>query len=247
MRKSEPRVRPARFLLAGLFAAAAAGCAAAGTEPSDPWEGMNRGIYRFNEKFDDWIARPVATTYRDVVHLEIRGRVRNFFSNLADPFIGVNNMLQGKFEDGFTDWVRFAFNTTVGLLGIHDIASDMGYEKHNEDFGQTFGRWGAGPGPYLVLPLLGPSSLRDGTGTVLDLYTDPVGFAEPNAARNSLIALRVTQLRADLLEASRLLVEAALDRYVFLRGAYFQRRRSLIYDGRPPREAVNDNPETDVK
>lgn len=231
----------ARFLLAVFVATAAAGCATAGADPRDPWEGMNRGLYRFNQGFDDWIARPVATTYRDVIHGEIRGRVRNFFSNLADPLIGVNNLLQGKLEDGFTDWLRFAFNTTIGLLGIHDVASDMGYEKHNEDFGQTFGRWGAGPGPYLVLPILGPSSVRDGTGTALDLVTDPVGLFEPNAVRNSAIVLRVTQVRADLLDASRLLEEAALDQYVFLRDAYFQRRRSLIYDGRPPREKFDSS------
>jgi len=237
----------ARFLFAGFLAAAAAGCATAGAEPRDPWEGVNRRIYRFNDSFDDWIARPVATTYRKALHEEIRGRVRNFFSNLADPMIGVNNLLQGKLEDGFFDWVRFVFNTTVGLFGIHDVASDMGYEKHNEDFGQTFGYWGAGPGPYLVLPLLGPSSVRDGMGTALDMYADPVGLFEPIAARNSAIVLRVTQVRADLLDASRLLEEAALDRYVFLRDAYFQRRRSLIYDGRPPREQVNHNPDPSVK
>jgi len=236
-----------RFLLAVSLAAAAAGCATAESEPRDPWEGMNRRIYRFNDSFDDWIARPVATKYRDLLHGEIRGRVRNFFSNLADPFIGVNNMLQGKLEDGFFDWVRFVFNTTFGLLGIHDVASDMGYEKHNEDFGQTFGRWGAGPGPYLVLPLLGPSSVRDGMGTAVDMVADPVGLFEPIAARNSAIVLRATQVRADLLDASQLLDEASLDRYVFWRDAYLQRRRSLIYDGRPPREEVNDTPEPAVK
>ena len=235
-----------RFLAAGL-AVLAAGCATAANDPRDPWEGMNRGIYRVNEKLDDWVVRPVATTYRDMVHGEIRMRVRNFFSNLADPFIGVNNMLQGKFEDGFSDWVRFAFNSSFGLLGLHDLASDWGYDKHNEDFGQTFGRWGAAPGPYLMLPLLGPSSVRDGTGTVLDLYTDPLTLVDPNAVRYSLAGLRLTQVRADLLDASRLLEEAALDRYVFLRDAYFQRRRSLIYDGRPPREEVNDSPDTPVK
>jgi len=237
----------ARFLPALFLGAAVAGCATAEIDARDPWEGMNRGIYRFNQGFDDWIARPVATTYRDVIHDEIRGRVRNFFSNLADPFIGVNNLLQGKFEDGFTDWVRFVFNTTFGIFGIHDIASDMGYEKHNEDFGQTFGRWGAGPGPYLMLPILGPSSVRDGTGTALDLYTDPLTRVDSTTTRYSLVATRMVQIRADLLDASRLLEEAALDRYVFLRDAYFQRRRSLIYDGRAPREQVNDNPDPSVK
>jgi len=173
----------------------------------------------------------------------LRDRVRNFFGNISDVFIGVNNFLQGKFEDGFNDWVRVAFNSTFGLLGIHDIATDMGYEKHDEDFGQTFGRWGAGPGPYLVLPALGPSTLRDGTGKVLDFYTDPINETQPFEARWGLVALRLVQTRADLLEASRILEEAALDKYVFTRDAYLQRRRNLIYDGRPPREK---DPEDDA-
>ncbi len=234
-----------RLLAAGL-AALVAGCATA-QDPRDPFEGLNRGVYKVNEKLDDWVVRPVARVYRESLHVEIRNRVRNFFSNLADPFIGVNNMLQGKFGDGAGDWARFAFNSTLGLLGVHDVASDMGYDKHDEDFGQTFGRWGAGPGPYLVLPLFGPSSVRDGSGKVLDLVTDPLNLVDPEGLRYSLSAARVTQGRADLLDASKLLEEAALDRYVFLRDVYFQRRRSLIYDGRPPREPVNDNPEPNVK
>jgi phospholipid-binding lipoprotein MlaA len=223
--------------LAFLFVS---GCATKGDDrdPRDPWEGVNRGVYRFNETFDEWLARPVARTYVKVLHEEIRVRIGNFFSNLADPLIGVNNFLQGKFTDGVNDWARFAFNSTFGLLGIHDVASEWGYEKHNEDFGQTFGRWGAGPGPYLILPLLGSSTLRDGLGTGVDMYTDPMGEIRPINLRNSLIVARATNLRADLLEASRILEEAALDKYVFQRDAYLQRRRSLIYDGRPPREKL---------
>ena len=218
-----------------LALALGAGCATTHPDPRDPLEGLNRGVYRFNEGFDELVTRPVASAYRDLVPGGIRDRVRNFFSNLNDPLIGVNNMLQGKVEDGILDWARFGFNTTLGLFGIHDVASDMGLEKHNEDFGQTFGRWGVGSGAYLVLPFLGSSSVRDGVGTAVDLYTDPMGEISPNRARNSLIALRVTSLRADLLEASRILEQAALDKYVFQRDAYLQRRRSLIYDGRPPR------------
>lgn len=212
-----------------------AGCATTHPDPRDPLEGLNRGVYRFNEGFDELVTKPVAIAYRDFVPGGIRDRVRNFFSNLSDPLIGVNNMLQGKVEDGILDWARFGFNTTIGLFGIHDVATDMGLEKHNEDFGQTFGRWGVAPGAYLVLPFLGSSSVRDGAGTAIDLYADPMGEISPNRARNSLIALRVTSLRADLLEASRILEQAALDKYVFQRDAYLQRRRSLVYDGRPPR------------
>lgn len=219
-------------LLAGL-----AGCAStAERDPRDPLEPLNRAVYRFNDKVDVAIAQPVARTYRRVVPGEIRDRVRNFFGNIGDFFIGVNNFLQGKFEDGVSDWARLAFNTTVGLFGIHDVASDMGYEKHNEDFGQTFGRWGARPGPYLVLPFLGSSDLRDGIGTGIDLYADPLGEVRPYHLQYGLWALRFTQLRADLLDASRILEEAALDKYVFQRDAYLQRRRSLVYDGLPPRE-----------
>jgi len=225
-----------RDRFAALSLALVSGCATTNGDERDPFEGFNRGVYRFNETFDEVLARPAARTYVKVLHQEIRARIGNFFSNLADPFIGVNNFLQGKLEDGVNDWARFAFNSTFGLLGIHDVASDMGLEKHDEDFGQTFGRWGAGPGPYLILPLLGSSTLRDGVGTGLDIWLDPMGDIRPINLRNSLIVLRATNLRADLLEASRILEEAALDKYVFQRDAYLQRRRSLIYDGRPPRE-----------
>jgi phospholipid-binding lipoprotein MlaA len=214
-----------------------AGCATKGEgDPRDPFEGWNRGVYKFNDKFDDYLARPVAETYEDWAPREVRDRVRNFFGNLADPFIGLNNMLQGKFSEGFDDWTRFILNTTVGLVGIHDVATDFGLEKHNEDFGQTFGRWGAGTGPYLVLPIFGSSNLRDGVGLAADMVTDPLGEVRPIDLRNSAIATRAVQTRADLLGASRVLGEAALDRYVFQRDAYLQRRRSLVYDGRPPRE-----------
>lgn len=223
------------FLMSMLFALA--GCATTGEgDPRDPFEGWNRGVYKFNDKFDDYLARPVAQTYEDWVPREVRDRVRNFFGNLADPFIGINNMLQGKISEGFDDWSRFILNTTVGLVGIHDVATDFGLEKHNEDFGQTFGRWGAGTGPYLVLPIFGSSNLRDGVGLAADMATDPLGELRPIDLRNSAIATRAVQTRADLLGASRVLGEAALDRYVFQRDAYLQRRRSLVYDGRPPRE-----------
>jgi phospholipid-binding lipoprotein MlaA len=224
--------------LLALALSVAAGCATTGGggDPRDPWESANRAMYRFNEGFDEAFGRPIATGYRDFFHAEIRDRVRNFFSNIGDLFIGVNNLLQGKLQDGLEDWARFAFNSTIGFLGIHDVASDMGLEKHNEDFGQTFGRWGVGDGPYVVFPILGSSTVRDGFGTVFDIYADPVGDFRPFRLRNSAVLLRLTNTRADLLEAGRILEEAALDKYVFQRDAYLQRRRSLIHDGRPPRD-----------
>lgn len=230
-----------RRWLAVVAVASLAGCATgADRDPRDPLEPWNRAVYKFNDKVDQVVAKPVATAYQRVVPGEIRDRVRNFFANLADPFIGVNSFLQGKVEDGITDWARFVFNSTFGLFGIHDVATQMGLEKHNEDFGQTFGRWGAGPGPYLVLPFLGSSDLRDGIGTGLDIYTDPLAEVRPYHLEYALWGLRLTQTRADLLEASRILEEAALDKYTFQRDAYLQRRRSLVYDGRPPREKLED-------
>jgi phospholipid-binding lipoprotein MlaA len=217
------------------------GCASVEGErdPRDPWEGFNRGVYRFNETFDEYVAQPVARTYVAVLHQEIRIRVGNFFSNIQDLLIGANNLLQGKFEDGVNDFARFAFNSTIGLLGIHDVASDFpGLEKHNEDFGQTLGRWGASPGPYLILPFLGSSTVRDAAGTAVDWMVQPVGEVRPIALRNTLYGLYFVDTRAQLLDASRILEEAALDKYVFQRDAYLQRRRSLIYDGRPPREKL---------
>jgi len=165
----------------------------------------------------------------------IRTGVRNFFSNIADLWIGANNLLQGKPADTVTDWARFAFNTTIGLFGLIDVASEIGLEKHDEDFGQTFGRWGAADGAYLVWPLLGSSSVRDSVGLIFDISLDPVLQHEPVRVRNAMSILRATGKRADLLDASRILEEAALDRYVFQRDAYLQRRRSQVYDGNPPR------------
>ena len=227
-------------LLLPVLLAAVGGCATPGEErdPRDPFEGFNRGTYKFNDTVDEYVAAPVARAYRKALHAELRGRVSNFFANIQDIMIGANNFLQGKFEDGVNDWARFAFNSTFGLLGIHDVASEWGLEKHNEDFGQTFGRWGAPPGPYLILPFLGSSTVRDTAGLTLDWTFAPLTEVRPIDLRNTLFGLYLVNSRADLLDASKLLEEAALDRYVFQRDAYLQRRRSLIYDGSPPREKL---------
>ena len=224
-------------LLPMLFLLGAAGCATTnGSDPRDPAEGFNRNMFAFNEAFDEAIGKPVATGYRDVVPQQVRYWVRNFFANIADLWIGANNLLQGKPLDAITDWGRFGFNTTIGLFGINDVASEMGIEKHDEDFGQTLGRWGAGDGAYLVWPFIGSSTVRDSIGLVPDYYIgDPVARHDPKGVRWAMIVVRATSKRADLLDASRILEEAALDKYVFQRDAYLQRRRSLIYDGNPPR------------
>lgn len=218
------------------LALAAAGCATTSADPRDPLEGVNRAMYAFNDAVDENALQPAARLYRNVTPSGLRDGVRNFFSNLDDLYIGANNLLQGKVEQAMSDLMRVAVNTTLGLFGVLDWASDMGLEKHNEDFGQTLARWGVGDGPYLVLPLLGPSTLRDTAALPVDWEGDPVYLHTPVDERNALTVARAIARRADLLGASRTLEAAALDRYVFLREAYLQQRRSQIHDGRPPRE-----------
>ena len=229
-----------RVVVAALAFAIVSGCATtSGGDPRDPFEGFNRAMYSFNDGVDTILVKPVSNVYKTITPDPVRTWIRNFFANIEDIFIGVNNMLQGKFVDGWTDWVRFAFNTTLGVAGINDVASDMGLEKHNEDFGQTFGPWGVGSGPYLVLALLRASSARDFAGLWIDWTVDPLWqYARPIDVRNTLVFVRGVSRRTDLLDASRILEEAALDKYVFQRDAYLQRRQSLVYDGRPPREKL---------
>lgn len=222
-------------ILAGVTLVTMAGCATSG-DARDPAEGFNRAIFAFNEGVDAAVLRPVAVGYDAVLPTPVRTGVSNVFDNVGDVFIAVNNLLQGKPADAVNDAARFIFNSTFGILGIFDVASEMGLEKHDEDFGQTLGRWGAGPGPYVMLPLLGPRDLRDTAGLVLDMTVDPVGNVDHVATRNSLSALRLVHGRAALLPADKIIASAALDKYSYLRDAYLQRRRSLVFDGRPPRE-----------
>jgi phospholipid-binding lipoprotein MlaA len=235
-----------RSLAVLLLLCGAAGCATVGSDPRDPHEGFNRAMYSFNEGFDQAIGKPIATAYRDTLPDPIRTWVRNFFANIGDLWIGANNLLQGKPLDAFTDWARFAFNSTLGVFGINDVASSMGIEKHDEDFGQTLGRWGLDDGAYLVWPFLGSSSTRDTVGLVPDIYFDPVRKHEPHGVRGFMTVTRAIGKRADLLDASRILEEAALDKYVFQRDAYLQRRRSQVYDGNPPR-AAREQPRADAE
>ena len=225
-----------RLGAAVILASLVAGCATTGNNPRDPLEPLNRAIYGFNDGLDQAIIKPVSQGYRAALPGIVRAGVTNFFSNIGDLWIAVNNLLQGKVEQGLGDVMRVGINTTFGLLGIIDVATDAGLDKHSEDFGQTLGRWGIGGGPYLVLPFFGPSSLRDGIGTVFDVAADPVMNVGHIPTRNSAWALRTTDVRAGLLDASTMLEEAALDKYVFARESYLQRRRSQIYDGNPPRE-----------
>jgi len=217
-----------------LLLCGAAGCATTGPDPRDPLEDFNRVMYGFNETFDQVVGRPVAEGYREILPGPMRMMIRNFFANIADLWIGANNLLQGKPLDALTDWTRFAMNSTMGLFGLLDFASEVGLEKHDEDFGQTFGRWGMTDGAYHVWPFIGPSTTRDTAGLVLDVYVDPVANHRPHGVRNAMVVTRGISKRADLLDASRILEEAALDKYVFQRDAFLQRRRSQIHDGNPP-------------
>jgi phospholipid-binding lipoprotein MlaA len=227
----------ARNLLIALLLMGAAGCATTtGSDPRDPLEPFNRAMYSFNDGFDQAIGKPIATAYHDVLPEPARMMVRNFFANVADLWIGANNLMQGKPLDALTDWTRFAMNSTFGLFGILDFASEVGIEKHDEDFGQTMGRWGMDEGAYIVWPFIGPSTVRDSVGLIPDLWIDPVWGIHPHSVRYAAAVVRAFGKRADLLDASRILEEAALDKYVFQRDAHLQRRKSLIHDGNPPRE-----------
>lgn len=218
------------------------GCASSGN-PRDPFEPVNRVVYSINDGLDRAIAKPVAEGYRAVVPELARSGVTNFFSNLEDVWIMLNNLLQGKVESALDDMARVLVNSTVGLFGVVDVASDLGISKHNEDFGQTLGRWGVGSGPYVVLPFLGSSTLRDALGRgLVDMQGDIVRQLDRVPTRNSLLVTRLINTRANLLDASRIVEEAALDKYSFTRDAYLQRRENLVYDGNPPRQsgALND-------
>lgn len=199
----------------------------------DPIEPVNRVVYTFNDSVDRAVVRPVAEGYKTILPTQVRYCVSNVFGNIADLPTSLNNFLQGKVKEGGSDLCRVGVNTTVGLLGCFDVASKWGFEKHNEDFGQTLGRWGVQSGPYLVLPLLGPSTLRDASALFLvDSKLDPVRYANDIPARNIAYGVRLIDRRAQLLDTTNFLEDASLDPYVFVRDAYLARRRSLIEDGK---------------
>ncbi len=221
-----------------VLALLTAGCASVEGphDPGDPFEGYNRAMYEFNDDFDKALFRPLAETYEEVVPKPVNTGISNFFSNLDDVLVLLNDLLQLKFAQAASDFSRLTWNTTVGLFGFIDVATPMDLPKHNEDFGQTLGYWGVGSGPYLVLPFLGPSSIRDGAGLVADWQVDPVMQVKDDETRWSLIVVDAVDTRAGLLRASNLLETAALDPYIFLRDAYLQRRQNRVYDGNPPIE-----------
>jgi len=226
--------RAVRAAVAIVIVTFFAGCASTLGNPRDPFEPVNRGIYRFNEVVDNTLMKPVAETYRTLMPSPIRTGVSNFFANLSDILNALNNLLQGKVADAANDFGRIVINTTFGLGGVLDVATVAGLDKHDEDFGQTLGRWGFDDGPFLMLPLFGPSSMRDGIGRIVDYHTHPLTYVRPRHVRNIMWGVNVVNRRAELLDAGTILETAALDPYEFIRDAYLQRRRNLVYDGNPP-------------
>lgn len=212
------------------------------TEPHDPFESYNRAIFNFNQDFDDAIGKPVAEFYRDVLPTPVNKGLTNFFSNIDDVSVLANSILQLKGEQSLQNTARILFNTTIGLLGFIDVASHMELPKQYEDFGQTLGYWGVPNGPYFVLPIFGPSTIRDSVGLGVDyaLFYPIFNRIDESAVQWSLFALDLIDQRADLLGASKLIEVAALDPYVFTREAYLQRRLYFVYDGDPPMEDFDD-------
>lgn len=235
-----------------LAAALAGGCASAppapgappmGSNPADPWEAFNRRMFAFNDALDQAILKPVAVAYRDHVPELVRRGVDNVLGNIGDAWSAVNHLLQGKLESGLNMATRFFVNTFMGLGGLLDPATEMRIERRSEDFGQTLGAWGVGPGPYVVWPLLGPRTVRDSFGTLVDMPFEPSRVPATETGRYATAALAVLNTRTNLLAAGDLMNQVALDRYVFLRDAYLQRRLDAVYDGAPPMETFDDEPE----
>jgi phospholipid-binding lipoprotein MlaA len=220
-----------------LAASLLGGCASSPTRsPGDPLEPMNRGLFAVHETADTYVMKPVVKVYTTIVPQVLRIGVSNFYNNIEDAVSAVNDLLQWKPNKLGDDLGRVMINTGFGMLGLIDIASDAGIERGNEDFGQTFAVWGIGSGPYLFIPFIGPSNFRDAAGLGVRLYVGPLGYIDNVPLRNSLYGLGAVDLRYQAGDALDVIETAALDRYTFIRNAYNQRRRYLIYDGKPPPE-----------
>ena len=221
------------------------------TDPNDPLESYNRYMFEFNDHVDRYALKPVAQGYTSITPRFMQKGINNFFSNLDDFIVIINDLLQLKLGQFSSDTGRLLINSTLGLGGLIDWASDLNMPKHNEDFGQTLGYWGVAPGPYFILPVLGPSTIRDTGGLIVDTAElDPIwrqvedGLpAEPRDPVEAQVttAIKAIDLRASLLKAEKILDEAALDKYVFIREAYLQRRAHLVFDGNPPEQVEEFN------
>ena len=217
------------------------GCATGpNANPRDPLEPFNRAMFSFNEGVDKVVTRPVAEVYVAVTPKLLRSGVTNFFQNLGELWTGVNSGLQLKGEKAVTSFMRFGVNTVFGLGGVLDVASEAGMQRYSEDFGQTLGRWGMPSGPYLVLPLWGPSTVRDAASIPVDAQGNPVSAISPEADRNATTVLNLVNTRARLFDAERLFNQIAIDKYSFARDAFMQKRRNDVYDGDPPDQIDKD-------
>jgi phospholipid-binding lipoprotein MlaA len=219
--------------------------AAVASTPGDPWENWNRKVYAFNDAIDTAVLKPVAETYQKVVPSLVRTGISNVLGNIRDVWSTANQFLQGKLQYGLEMGMRVLTNSVFGIGGLLDPATEMGLVRRQEDFGQTLGRWGVGPGPYVVLPLLGPSTVRDTAGFVVDRQVSPASLAPTAGGSYSITAIELVDTRTRLLSAGKLLDQVALDRYSFLRDAYLASRLDAIYDGAPPMESFNDDPGDD--
>jgi phospholipid-binding lipoprotein MlaA len=231
------RIVLSRLALAITLASALSlgGCATGPyADPRDPFEPVNRAVYSFNELLDRVLVKPLAQGYNAVMPGPANQGVTNFFNNLRDVTSAVNNLLQLKVGRAASDVGRVAINSTIGLLGLIDVASNMNIPSYKEDFGQTLGVWGFGSGPFIVWPLIGPSSGRDSVGLVADWFTDPITYIDDSTVRWTLRGLNIVDTRAGLLNATRVVDQAALDPYAFIRDAFLQRRESQVHDGNPP-------------
>ncbi len=200
----------------------------------DPWEEWNRKVFKFNDDLDRTVLRPVATAYTDVVPQPIRLGVANFYNNFADAWSAINNLLQGKVEAGLEDATRVGTNTLFGLFGVLDVASEMGLDHHYQDFGDTLARYGVGPGAYVMLPVLGPSTVRDTAALPLNRLATPPAFFSGTGTQVGLTVLQIVNTRSSLLGASTVIDDIALDKYTFIRDAYLQRRGGLVFDSDVP-------------
>jgi phospholipid-binding lipoprotein MlaA len=232
-----------RILALGVIAATMTGCAS--MSEKDPYEKFNRSMFTFNDAVDRAALKPAATAYKNVTPSFVQTGVNNFFANLADVWSSANNLMQGKGERGLSDATRVVINSTFGLGGLIDIATKADLPRHSEDFGQTLGYWGVPSGPYIMLPILGPSTLRDTAGLPLDIAADPWGYGVSSRVRNLGTVVRVVDQRAVLLDASNLMEEAALDRYEFIRDGYLQQRKSKVFDGESSRQEAKKAREED--
>jgi phospholipid-binding lipoprotein MlaA len=226
------QTRRLRIATLALAAATLAGCSTVQTPTKeDPIEGFNRTIYTFNDKVDQYALKPVAKGYVWVTPQPVRDGVTNFFSNIGDVYIAANNLLQLKITDGVEDIMRIVINTIFGVGGLFDVATLAKLPKHDNDLGLTLGHYGVPAGPYLVLPLFGPSTVRDAVGSVGNYYINPLSYVDPAGLSWGLYGLNVVNTRANLLSASDVLEGAALDKYSFVRNAYLQRRKYLLSEG----------------